>query len=707
MDKTDYLFSEITNNLLTSPISNKFTIKKPKIGVFKDLKNIKIDKIDGLKKNIENENRKIYTLEQCIELNNKNLNSYKSENPNNKLLYTDINNEEEKNKINTSINYDYLLNILQCDPTSIEGFIDGNNGKFIEEFKEEELNNDILFDSLFEEGNLRMAIDLNNPEIKEYDILMRKDYNNEKNYSWFYFYIKCKNEGNYKFNILNFIKKKIPYDNNSNVKVLVYNKNDKWTRNTYNIFYYPNTIPITPSNNINQNLSDEVDEKEDDNQNKENKENNNSNSTFYTLTFTYYVTKENINTPIFFSYCYPYTYTTLQDYLYSLSINNENKTKLRFSTLNNSISGNPLDIIYITNFSSPIKEIENRQNIIFTSRVHPGETVGSYVIESVINSLLDKKSSDLRNKYIFKIIPMLNPDGVINGHYRNNLLGKDLNRMWSDPRNTISPTILYAKQFLFINKALFYCDFHGHSKMPNCALYGCSPKKKKVNGKLVYVNKEFHKNYHFYEEKVFMKIFEEEAKYYEINGAKYTIAKSKLKTARAVAYNEFNISFSYAIETSIMNVSDKNYNGENVVYDAMSIDKLITIGNDYVNAFIKWDNKNKFYNVLKKIRNEEEEKKEKKEKEREEKKEKEREKEKEKEREKIRLKIKTKSLSLSPFNNNQSLSSRCRKSSKKHTISIMEDIGHLNINEDEVQKNCKTYTSPKKSSKNSDSDMEK
>ena len=679
MDKSDYLFPEITNNLLTSPISNKFTIKKPKIGVFKELKNIKIDKTDGIKKNIENEERKIYTLEQCIDLNNKNLNSYKSENPNNKLVYTDINNEEEKNKINTSINYDYLLNILQCDPTSIEAFIDGNNGKFIEEFKEEELNNDILFDSLFEEGNLRMAIDLNNPEIKEYDILMRKDYNNDKNYSWFYFYIKC-----------------IPYDNNSNVKVLVYNKNDKWTRNTFNIFYYPNSIPITPSNNINQNLSDEIDEKDDENQQKENKENNNSNSTFYTLTFSYYVTKENINIPIFFSYCYPYTYTTLQEYLNSLSLNNENKTKLRFSTLNNSISGNPLDIIYITNFSSPIKEIENRQNIIFTSRVHPGETVGSYVIESVINNLLDKKSSDLRNKYIFKIIPMLNPDGVINGNYRNNLLGKDLNRMWSDPRNTISPTILFSKQLLFCNKTLFYCDFHGHSKMPNCALYGCSPKKKKVNGKIILIGKETHKNYHYYEEKVFMKIFEEEAKYYEINGAKYTIAKSKLKTARAVAYNEFQISFSYALETSIMNVTDK-YFWDNNTFEPINIEKLNIIGNDFVNAFIKWDNKNKFYSVLKKIRNEEEEKKEKKEKEREEKK--------EREREKIKLKIKTKSLSPSPLNK-QSLSFRSRKGNKKHTISIMNEISDLNINDD-FQKNCKTLTSPKQESKNSDSDIDK
>ena len=29
---------------------------------------------------------------------------------------------------------------------------------------------------------------------------------------------------------------------------------------------------------------------------------------------------------------------------------------------------------------------------------------------------------------------MLNPDGVINGCYRNNILGLDLNRMWNDPK---------------------------------------------------------------------------------------------------------------------------------------------------------------------------------------------------------------------------------------------------------------------------------
>ena len=91
MDKAEYSFPEILNNLLTSPLSNQFIIKKPKIGVCKELKNIKVEKLDGLEKNNKNEYMKIYTLEECIELNNQHLNSYKSENPNNKLVYTDSN----------------------------------------------------------------------------------------------------------------------------------------------------------------------------------------------------------------------------------------------------------------------------------------------------------------------------------------------------------------------------------------------------------------------------------------------------------------------------------------------------------------------------------------------------------------------------------------------------------------------------------------
>ena len=40
----------------------------------------------------------------------------------------------------------------------------------------------------------------------------------------------------------------------------------------------------------------------------------------------------------------------------------------------------------------------------------------------------DIEAEELRKRVIFKIIPMMNPDGVIIGNYRTSLSGNDLNR---------------------------------------------------------------------------------------------------------------------------------------------------------------------------------------------------------------------------------------------------------------------------------------
>ena len=556
------------------------------------------------------------------------------------------------------INYDYLEKILQSDISNIENFIDEKNGIFLDS-KNDNININlkkltfipepknekeakIIFDSKFESGNLRMAIKLNSEIENEYDLIIRKDYNYEKNYSWFFFSIESDRETDIKFNILNFIKKKIMFDEKEKIRILVYNKNDKWTRNTYNIQYYQNNIKIFPpgedkeksgSNDeekkINKIFNDNIKEDEKNNdvykifykdkdkdKDKGEKEDNPDTEFFFTLSFCYHVNKNNINTPIYFALCFPYSYSSLQEYLYKLSTIKTNKNKIKFSTLNKTICGNPLDILYITNFNSSSNEINARQSIIFTARVHPGETSGSYVIESVINNLLNnsEQSNILLDKYIFKIIPMLNPDGVIHGHYRNNILGKDLNRMWQDPRDNITPTIFYLKKLISVNKPFFFCDFHGHSNMPNCALYCCSPPKKKKNKFFNFPNANI-KSYHFYEEKVFMRIFEEETKYYQKSGEKYNIQKSKLKSARGVIYTEFNVYFSYALETGLMAKWNKqntlNNSNNNLIgqLKPSTINEYYQIGADFVNSFIKWSTKTKFYAVLKKIRDEEESKK--------------------------------------------------------------------------------------------------
>jgi len=57
--------------------------------------------------------------------------------------------------------------------------------------------------------------------------------------------------------------------------------------------------------------------------------------------------------------------------------------------------------------------------------VHPGESNASWMMRGVINYLIsdDPKAAFLRDTYVFKIIPMLNPDGVIVGNYRCSLIG--------------------------------------------------------------------------------------------------------------------------------------------------------------------------------------------------------------------------------------------------------------------------------------------
>jgi cytosolic carboxypeptidase protein 2/3 len=46
---------------------------------------------------------------------------------------------------------------------------------------------------------------------------------------------------------------------------------------------------------------------------------------------------------------------------------------------------------------------------------------------------------NIRAQYLFKVVPMINPDGVVRGNYRFSAAGYDLNRRWKNPSETSHP----------------------------------------------------------------------------------------------------------------------------------------------------------------------------------------------------------------------------------------------------------------------------
>ena len=141
------------------------------------------------------------------------------------------------------------------------------------------------------------------------------------------------------------------------------------------------------------------------------------NSQMYTLQFTHVF--ENSGDLCYFSYSYPYTYSDLQIFLKNLKLMKSSVKYMRRNILCKTLAGNICDILTITEPAATLLELKSRAVIIITARVHPGETNSSWIMQGILEFLLSNEPSAdiLRKKFIFKIIPMLNPDGVINGNY--------------------------------------------------------------------------------------------------------------------------------------------------------------------------------------------------------------------------------------------------------------------------------------------------
>ena len=93
---------------------------------------------------------------------------------------------------------------------------------------------------------------------------------------------------------------------------------------------------------------------------------------------------------------------------------------------------------------------ENRQVVWIIGRQHSGEVTSSFMMEGIINTLLSKtdEANFLLKNYIFRIVPMVNVDGVVHGNSRAELSGADPNRKWANPHKLRNPVIWALKKMI-------------------------------------------------------------------------------------------------------------------------------------------------------------------------------------------------------------------------------------------------------------------
>ncbi|GIX96432.1 hypothetical protein CEXT_366431 [Caerostris extrusa] len=228
------------------------------------------------------------------------------------------------------------------------------------------------------------------------------------------------------------------------------------------------------------------------------------NKPYYTLTFT--ISFDHTNDVCYLAYHYPYTFTTLQTHLYywrkQFFLGHERNTRF----------------------------------------------------------LLSNKAQKLRDSYIFKVVPMLNPDGVINGCHRVSLSGQDLNRQWITPNNRLHPTIYYTKSLFHYltskktrNPRWVFCDYHGHSRRSNSFFFGCNPEQSWWPADETKPDCESFK--------ILPILMDEIAPTFSLEDCEFTIERSRESTGRVTIWRQFDVPLSYTLECSYGGCSQGKYLG--------------------------------------------------------------------------------------------------------------------------------------------------
>lgn len=195
-----------------------------------------------------------------------------------------------------------------------------------------------------------------------------------------------------------------------------------------------------------------------------------------------------------FAFTFPFSYSDTQALLAELQTLADEDVYLHVENMIPSLEGRRCDLVTISSYDDILETRENhalplfpdnqrpflfteKKKIVFvTGRVHPGETPGSHMLNGFLKWAIsqDPRATEARKHFVFKVIPILNPDGVYRGYYRTDTMGVNLNRFYQNPDVKVAPTIWATRQVVmsFSSRLYLYVDLHGHASKRGIFLYG-------------------------------------------------------------------------------------------------------------------------------------------------------------------------------------------------------------------------------------------
>uniref|UniRef100_H0ZBB2 Cytosolic carboxypeptidase 2 n=1 Tax=Taeniopygia guttata TaxID=59729 RepID=H0ZBB2_TAEGU len=363
----------------------------------------------------------------------------------------------------------------------------------------------LLFESRFESGNLQKAIKVGP---YEYVLMLRPDLYTAKHTQWFYFRVQnTRQEPLYHFTIANMAKPKSLYG--QGLQPLLYSQRDAqsrgigWRRVGTDVRYYRDNTGEPP---------------------------------MFRLSWS--VRFPHDGDTCFFAACYPYTYSDLQRYLRALVADPARSRYCAVQALCRSLAGNT---VYLLTITSP-GGVAGKRVVVASARVHPGESGGSWAMRGFLDFLLSSHEDAklLRRLFVFKVVPMLNPDGVVVGNSRCSLAGRDPNRAYGKALPGSFPGVWHLRamvqRLLAEREVVLYCDFHGHSRKNNVFMYGCDAGRDGTATRL--------------HQRVFPLMLSKNAPdKFSFSSCKYQVQKSKEGTGR-VSMWRLGVSHSYTLEVA-------------------------------------------------------------------------------------------------------------------------------------------------------------